>query len=249
MKGYLFWKEKLEIRKFTSNYESMLVVHKNPNESAPTLINENTFTINNTATEIIELIDGTKTYGQIVSFLSSKYNEDLISIEDKLNIFLDNVSKVYNMNIGTQEEPKNVPVNLVEEQTIYPKVASIEITNRCNVRCRHCYGDFGAVKAKVMSLDQIKSLLDDLDNIGVRLIELTGGDITVHPHLKEILLYALSLDFSQITLLTNGIALSDKVMDIIIKNNSKTFVQIDMHSLDDNYLAWFFKVPNTLHKI
>lgn len=50
--GYLFWKEKLEIRKFTSNYESMLVVHKNPNESAPTLKNENTFTINKTATEI-----------------------------------------------------------------------------------------------------------------------------------------------------------------------------------------------------
>ncbi|PEC57440.1 radical SAM/SPASM domain-containing protein, partial [Bacillus wiedmannii] len=50
-------------------------------------------------------------------------------------------------------------------------------------------------------------------------------------------------------LLTNGIALSEKVMDIIIKNKSKTFVQIDMHSLDDNYLTWFFKVPNTLHKI
>jgi len=63
------------------------------------------------------------------------------------------------------------------------------------------------------------------------------------------LLYAFTLDFSQITLVTNGIALSDKVMDIIIKNKSKTFVQIDMHSLDDNYLTWFFKVPNTLHKI
>ncbi|MDD0817509.1 hypothetical protein [Bacillus cereus] len=50
------------------------------------------------------------------------------------------------MNIGMQEEPINVPVNLIEEQTIYPKMASIEITNRCNVRCRHCYGDFGAVK-------------------------------------------------------------------------------------------------------
>ncbi|MEC3441031.1 PqqD family protein [Bacillus cereus] len=87
MNGYLFWKEKLEIRKFTSNYESMLVVHKNPNESAPTLKNENTFTINKTATEIIELIDGTKTYGQVVSFLSLKYSEDPISIEKKLNAF------------------------------------------------------------------------------------------------------------------------------------------------------------------
>ncbi len=85
------------------------------------------------------------------------------------------------MNIGMQEEPINVPVNLIEEQTIYPKMGSIEITNRCNVRCRHCYGDFGAVKTKVMSLDQIKSLLDDLNHIGVKLIELTGGDITVHP--------------------------------------------------------------------
>ncbi|MEC1261482.1 radical SAM protein [Bacillus swezeyi] len=249
LKGYLVWNEKLLIRKFANNYEAMLVVKRNPTETAPTLKNENTFTINQTALEIIQLINGTKTYNEIVYLLSSKYNENPLSVKEKLTSFFENVSKLYNLNIDTIEQPKKVPVNLIEEKTIYPKVASIEITNRCNVRCRHCYGDFGEVKPAVMSLDQVKSLLDDLKEIGVQLIELTGGDITVHPDLKEILLYALELEFAQISLLTNGIALSNKVMDIIIKNTSRTFVQIDMHSLDNNYLTWFFKVPKTLAKI
>lgn len=50
-------------------------------------------------------------------------------------------------------------------------------------------------------------------------------------------------------MLTNGIALSNRLLDIIIKNKDKMYVQIDMHSLDDNYLTWFTKVSNTLYKI
>ncbi|MGN9865979.1 PqqD family peptide modification chaperone [Bacillus swezeyi] len=162
MKGYLVWNEKLLIRKFANNYEAMLVVKRNPTETAPTLKNENTFTINQTALEIIQLINGTKTYNEIVYLLSSKYNENPLSVKEKLTSFFEKVSKLYNLNIDTIEQPKKVPVNLIEEKTIYPKVASIEITNRCNVRCRHCYGDFEEVKPAVMSLDQVKTLLDDL---------------------------------------------------------------------------------------
>lgn len=86
-------------------------------------------------------------------------------------------------------------------------------------------------------------------NVIVRIIELTGGEATVHPDIKEILLYALELNFDQISFLTNGVAIPDEVIDIIIKNKSKIYAQVDLHGLNDEYLTWFTKVSNTLNVI
>lgn len=249
MNKYIYWNENLEIRKFLDN-TIVLVIKGTIGKGMPTSKSmQRTYTVNDTAAEIIQLIDGTKTYEEIISFLSSKYNENFESIKEKILSFLDNISKSYNISINTREYPKKKSVNLVEKRTMYPTVASVELTNKCNIRCMHCYGNFGNKKEYVMSLDKAKTLLSDLKNIGVTTVELTGGEITVHPNIKEILLNAINLKFNQISLLTNGIALSNEIIDIIIKNKSMILVQIDLHSLDDNYLTWFAKVPNTLNLI
>ncbi|WP_461207632.1 radical SAM protein [Clostridium sp. DL1XJH146] len=248
MSTYIYWNEKLEIRKYMTGI-LVLVVKRDSHEGIPTKKNMQTYTLNDTSAEIIQLIDGTKTYNEIISFLSLKYNENRERIEEKMKSFIQKISNLYDINISTQSCPRKAPVNIISKKTIYPKVASIELTNKCNIRCLHCYGNFGEIKSEVMSLSKSKTLLDDLKNMGVQLIELTGGEITVHPNIKEILLHAVNLNFDQISFLTNGIALSDDIIDILIKNRSKIYVQIDLHSLDDNYLKWFTKVPNTLNLI
>lgn len=97
-----------------------------------------------------------------------------------------------------------------------------------------------------MPVNKVKSLLRDLDNIGVFVIELTGGDCLVHPQFKEILKFALSLGFLRINILTNGIALTDEIKRIITENSKRVFLQIDLHSMNDEYLFWFTGVKNTL---
>ncbi|ASZ16942.1 radical SAM/SPASM domain-containing protein [Bacillus cereus] len=248
MNKYLYWSEELEIRKFPDN--TMVLVKKTKSDgNMPKKENIQTLTINETAAEIIQLIDGTKSYNDIVSHLMTKYNEKHESIQEKVGMFLHNMVNSYNLNISSQNSNKKMPVHILNQSTIYPSVASIELTNKCNVRCLHCYGDFGNIKHSVMSLEQAKNLLNDFKGLGVRIVELTGGEMTVHPNIKEILLHAIDLKFDQISLLTNGIALTSKLKDIIIKNKSRIFMQIDIHSLDDDYLTWFFKVPNTLEVI
>ena len=97
-----------------------------------------------------------------------------------------------------------------------------------------------------MPVNKVKSLLRDLDNIGVFVIELTGGDCLVNPQFKEILKFALSLGFLRINILTNGIALTDEIKRIITENSKRVFLQIDLHSMNDEYLFWFTGVKNTL---
>lgn len=249
MGKYVYWNENLEIREFLDGTQ-VLVINKSKDNGLATRKNmKTTYTINESAAEIITLINGTRTYDEIISFLASKYNEENDSIRAKITPFIKSISNLYNINIMEQQNSNEIPVNFIEKSILYPSVASIELTNKCNIKCMHCYGDYGNAKDQIMSLDNAKLLLTDLKNVGVRIIELTGGEITVHPHIKEILLHAIDLNFDQISFLTNGVSLSDEVMEILIENKEKVFVQIDMHSLNDDYLTWFTKVSNTLNVI
>lgn len=80
---------------------------------------------------------------------------------------------------------------------------SIELTTKCNIKCLHCYGDY-QIKGIEMLLTNIKKLLYDLESMGVKNIEFTGGNISVYPFLYEALKIAYSLKFSAVVLLTNG---------------------------------------------
>lgn len=246
LEKYLYWNEELEVRIHLNN-TIILAVTKNLNEQMPNSKNvQRTYSLNETAKEIILLIDGTKTYDEIVSLLSEKYNEDVETISKKVSKFLNDITREYNININEQSVPEKKHMTFVQNRSIYPTVASIEVTNKCNIRCKHCYGNFGERKNITMTLEKVTHLLDDLKDIGVRMIELTGGEIATHPNMKEIVLHAIDLNFDQVSILTNGVALTNEIMDIIISNKSKIFVQIDLQSLNDSYLTWFTNVSNTL---
>ena len=55
--------------------------------------------------------------------------------------------------------------------------------------------------------------------------------------------------FVKINVLTNGIILNEDVVELIINNKDRIEVQIDLHSLNDEYLAWFTGANNTVERI
>lgn len=244
---YLYWNKDLEIRKYETG-RSLLAIKNNYKSERLTKKDIQTYKLNNNTIEIIGLVDGTKTYEEIIFLLSSKYNESSKRTREKLAIFFEKITHLYGIKINEQESTQRINMNIVEKY-IYPQVASVEITNKCNIKCMHCYGDFSCIENKVMTLEQIKAVLNDLKDIGVRKIEFTGGESTVHTNIKEILLHAIKLDFDHISLLINGVGMSDEVIDIIIKNNSKIYVKVDLHSLNDEYVTWFTKEPNILESV
>ena len=81
------------------------------------------------------------------------------------------------------------------------------------------------------------------------MIELTGGDISVHPDLQAIIKYALSKKFVQVALLTNGILLKDETLDLLIENKQRVVIQIDLHSMKEDYNNWFTQTNYGIGKI
>jgi radical SAM protein with 4Fe4S-binding SPASM domain len=89
-----------------------------------------------------------------------------------------------------------------------PLNASIEITQRCNIRCLHCYNfdrdqPRAACDAPELSADEILRVMDELRAAGCLFLMLTGGEILSHPELFRFLDHARELNLA-VQLLTNG---------------------------------------------
>ncbi len=96
-----------------------------------------------------------------------------------------------------------------------PINGSIEITQRCNLRCTHCYIPMptrqGPRQAE-LSLAEIQHLLDEIKAAGCLWLLLTGGEPLLRPDFLEIYQYAKRKGFI-LTLFTNGTLLTPALAD------------------------------------
>ena len=96
----------------------------------------------------------------------------------------------------------------------FPIAGSLELTLRCNTRCRHCYIMFPGATTGEMSTDQVKAILDKLAEQGVLFLLVTGGEIFARCDFKELYLYAKRLGFL-LTLFTNGTLIDEEMADFL----------------------------------
>ncbi len=96
------------------------------------------------------------------------------------------------------------------------KQCYIELTSKCNLRCRHCYNDSG-VKVNELSFERIKMLVDELERLDNQSIILSGGEPLLYPQIKELLLLLSSKKIS-VTLVTNSTLIEDGFVRFITNN-------------------------------
>ncbi len=92
--------------------------------------------------------------------------------------------------------------------------ASIEITPKCNFKCKHCYCAFKSEDE--MSFDKFKVIIDKLHNEGCLFLNLTGGEIFTHRRFSELYRYAKDKGFI-VDLLTNGSLINQEHIEIFKK--------------------------------
>ena len=87
----------------------------------------------------------------------------------------------------------------------------VEVTDRCNLTCPTCYASSSPTYGRHRSLDEIKKMLDAVvRNEGEPdVVQISGGEPTIHPDFFEILDYAKSLPIRHLMVNTNGIRISN----------------------------------------
>ncbi|MCE3258442.1 MAG: radical protein [Bacteroidetes bacterium] len=86
----------------------------------------------------------------------------------------------------------------------------IEVTDRCNLTCPTCYAESSPDFGRHRTLDEIKRMLDVIvENEGQPdVVQLSGGEPTIHPQFFEILDEAKKRPIKHLMLNTNGIRIA-----------------------------------------
>ncbi len=137
----------------------------------------------------------------------------------------------YLQNKEDLERFKDTTELFFEEHHKTPRVhaCQIELTNRCNERCIHCYIPH-ELKNKILSTDTIFDVFEQLHEMGTLGLTLSGGEALTHPDICKILRKARELDFS-INLLTNLTLLNDEILECI-KEINPSLVQTSLYSMN-----------------
>lgn len=86
----------------------------------------------------------------------------------------------------------------------------VEVTDRCNLSCPTCYAGSSPTYGRHRTLEEIKAMFDAVvDNEKEPdVVQISGGEPTIHPQFFEILDYAKSLPIKHLMLNTNGIMIA-----------------------------------------
>jgi radical SAM protein with 4Fe4S-binding SPASM domain len=97
----------------------------------------------------------------------------------------------------------------------HPFILELEITQRCNLRCVHCYAEASAARdLPELTLAQVCTILDQARGVGMRELSLTGGEVLLHPDFIAILDAGLERGFN-LRFVTNASLLDDALLAAI----------------------------------
>jgi radical SAM protein with 4Fe4S-binding SPASM domain len=174
------------------------------------------FTATRNIVPIIKLFNRNLTYSEILSCSEEAGIINSSEIANQLQTMLNRMGILY---INGKCNP---PSELTPDKNLteYDRLIMLQVTNACNLKCKHCYADAGKRKTNELTLEEIKNVIDDVatmkdpDKMGK--INVTGGEPLLRDDILDITSYiskrGLMVDFS-----TNGLLLTDEVLESFCK--------------------------------
>jgi len=119
-----------------------------------------------------------------------------------------------------------------------PYLVSYAITEKCNLKCKHCYSDSTEKPAPdELSTGEAKQLLDDIAHLGIKLFIFDGGEPLCRDDFFDIVRYASSKGF-RVVIGSNG-TLIDQDTARQLKSSGVMAVQISIDGANAKTHDWF----------
>lgn len=181
------------------------------------------------------IILGNTKNGQWIKMTNYIYNIFKIGIDHSLDI---NELKKCLEDDEDRQFIQNLYENLLDMRIIYDeinnvafqnKIASLEITNRCNLKCVHCCVDADNLisEKEELSTIELKDAIKKIVEWNPMNIMLSGGEPMVRSDFFEILTYLKSIYKGNIIVSTNGTLINKNNVELLIKNVNNLEISLD----------------------
>jgi len=105
----------------------------------------------------------------------------------------------------------------------------IEMTDRCNERCIHCYAESTPECSERLELTEIETVLKESRSLGDPAVQFTGGDPLIHPDIVDAVAAARDLDYKTLEIYTNGLSLNDAMLKRLLPHRPNFAFSIYSH--------------------
>ncbi len=153
------------------------------------------------------------------------YLKAMIENKKKVCEELDDDDKKFIENIILKMKSKNIIID--EKSYVKPQLISLQLTNRCNLRCIHCCMDAGDNDGGEMSTLEIKQIIDKIALWNPREVMISGGEPMIRKDFFNILLYLRKKYSGIITLSTNGLFITSQNAIDLVSNVDRFDISID----------------------
>jgi len=187
---------------------------------------ENLFCLNSTGLYVWEKLEKGLHPKKIANLMTNEFKISLSQAQKDIQRFISDIkSKKYKTITSNQ-------ILRINEKTRIPMHGSIELTDKCNLKCIHCYlGD--SFKNKNNSWPNLKRYIKEIINEGCLFLQLTGGEILTRPDFKKIYLYVRKNGLIP-TIMTNATLVDDSLIQIL-KKYPPYYIKISLYGSNAFY--------------
>lgn len=187
-------------------------------------LKQGTSFINRDAVELFELCNGKRTLLEVLEMFSKddKVKQFLIKAIERKHLVLEDHPSINGLNIRGSKE------------YFLPLHISLELTDGCNLNCKYCYRRENIEKSTFIDAKKLIKLIEKLGEETLSMIEITGGEPSIHPHFTEIVKYILQKGI-MVGVLTNGINLPKNALEEFNLYIEKIIWGVSLDSYDSEY--------------
>lgn len=189
--------------------------------------------MNDEAWEIISRCDGSRTVRDIIDELLQVYHDDPNRVGGFVRSFIDRLMSIGALDLLVEPEYA-MPRVLGSREMMTPEYAILELTYRCPLSCRHCF--LSAGHGSSMKSEELFVLAADLvDRVGIRGVQLTGGEPFVHPDVLELVEFFVENRVA-VTITTSGMIDTEATRKCIRRiGGAKGSLQVSVDGLRESH--------------
>jgi radical SAM protein with 4Fe4S-binding SPASM domain len=191
-----------------------------------------TNSVNMDAARLLELSNGERTLRGIVAEFNKINPASRIDEATALNFFRKAAEQDLAEIAGSARTGDSTFCG--EYDYFFPAHVTVELTDKCNYFCKHCYRSSAPSRSTQVSFEALKSFLGDFHRHGGVVVELTGGEPMLHPDFFEIVKWC-NERFSLVGVLTNGYYLQEKEVEKLLPYRGHMIFNLSLDSHREDY--------------